>query len=185
MISINWVDILVACIIARGIYIGQKSSLFNEFFKFLSLLSTTVITLHYYIWFGSFLKDKVVFLNGHEDIFAFVFISAVIIALFTLTREGWSLIFRKEAHPMLDKWGGLIFSLGKTYLFCGLVWLALVISGNDYLRQSAGQSLSTFFLDFVSLGIYQMCYSGVLIKIAPHEPINEKLLEILSQGITQ
>ena len=180
---INWVDVLIGCVIARGIYIGLKSSFFNELFKFLSLLATTVITVHYYNRFALFLKDKVIFLKDYEEVFAFAFIALVMMAIFTLTRDGWWQVFKREPNPHIDKWGGLFFSLCKTYLVCGLIWLGLLGSNQDVLRQGAGQSLSTFFFDNVSFGLYKNFYDGVIIKIAPGEPINEELLKLLQEGI--
>ena len=180
---INWVDVLIGCVIARGIYLGLKSSFFNELFKFLSLLPTTIITVHYYNRFALFLKDKVIFLQEHNQVFSFVFIPLVSIALLTLTRDGWWLLFKREPNAVIDKWGGLFFSLCKTYLVCGLIWLGMVGSGEEILRQGAGQSLSTFFFDNSSFGLYKKFYDGVIINIAPNEPINEPLLKLLKEGI--
>ncbi len=104
-------------------------------------------------------------------------------AIFTLTRDGWWQVFKREPNPFIDKWGGLIFSLCKTYLVCGLIWLGMVGSNQEILRQGAGQSLSTFFFDNVSFGLYKKFYDGVIIKIAPNEPINEELLKLLKEGI--
>src|SRR6185436_10822991 len=95
---INWVDVLIGCVIARGIYIGLKSSFFNELFKFLSLIPTTIVTVHYYNRFGIFLKDKVLFLDKYEDLFSFVFLVLVMIAVFTLTRDGWWLLFKRQPN---------------------------------------------------------------------------------------
>ena len=180
---INWVDVLIGCVIARGIYIGLKSSFFNELFKFLSLLATTIITIHYCNRFAFFLKDKVIFLKDYEEVFAFIFIALVMMAIFTLTRDGWWQLFKREPNPLIDKWGWLIFSLCKTYLVCGLIWLGMVGSNQEICRQGAGQSLSTFFFDNLSFGLYKKFYDGVIIKIAPKEPINDDLMKLLKEGI--
>ncbi len=45
--SLNWVDILMALVFARIIFIGIKTGFMIEFFKFWGVLFSTVISLHY------------------------------------------------------------------------------------------------------------------------------------------
>ena len=170
----------MGCIIARAIYIGLKSELITELFKLIGIYFATIISLHYYSQLADFVKKILFVSDANNAVLSYALIASLVVLIFTLIREGWLVILKIEVHEAVNKWGGLVISLIKGYLICGLVFLAIFISGREVLTRMAGESMSAGIFKNASFGIYQACYNGLVVKFFPDESINAQLVELLS-----
>ncbi len=50
--SINWIDVALAFLFLRVIFIGVKNGFITEFFKSLGVLTAVFVSLHYYSYLG-------------------------------------------------------------------------------------------------------------------------------------
>ena len=55
---INWVDVILAILFVRIIFISVKNGVIAEIFKFLAVLSALFISLHYYAYLAEFMAKK-------------------------------------------------------------------------------------------------------------------------------
>ncbi len=182
MARFNVIDLIILCIIIRCIYIGRKKGIIAELFKLSGVVFATFVTLHYYTRFGRFL-DKILFPGRvcvYETI-SFIVLIWLVVVVFYLFREGWCIILKISTHSEVDKWGGIIFSLVRSYFLCSLVVLLLIVSCNRYVIKTTKQSLSGFFLKDTSINFYKSFYSVGISKIFPHEPINRKVINIYTR----
>jgi len=180
MVNFNWVDILIGCIIVRTVYVGRKSGLVPEIFKLIGVFCATFITLHYFVDFGNYLGNRLFFSDGVKEIVAFGLLAFSISLIFTLIREGWLIILKIEPPSFVDKWSGVVLSLIRAYLICGLVWLGLLVAGGKGIVRTTRTSLSSSFFKNTSSNIYKSCYSGFISNLFPHEPINKDVFNIVS-----
>jgi uncharacterized membrane protein required for colicin V production len=179
-VNTNLVDLLMVCIVARGVYIGKKNGFVTEFFKLLGIFFATIITLHYYVRFGNFLS-KLLVPVAIQEILAYGILAVFITLLFSFIREGWLTILKVQIHDLVDYWGGLFISLIRVYLLCGLTILALIISGQQQLALNAKLSLSGQYLITSLPNIYKTSYTGFINKFFPQEPINNKVFHLKSK----
>ena len=182
---LSWVDIVMPLVILRCALTGKKSGLVVESFKLIGILFATFVTLHYYKALGDLLHQNLSLNDSIKDAYAFGLLAVSAHLLFSLIREGWLIILKIEMPPIIDQWGGLIFSLIRGYLICGLILLALVLVKDNSIQADAKHSLSALVFKDTSSRIYQNFYSGFIDKFFPKEPINEEVFKLMDQGETK
>ena len=146
---INEVDILNIIVVSRVLYIGYKTGLFNEIIKGLGVFVATVLSVHYCSRLGEILGAQLIISENRRDVYAFIFIAVISILLSFIIREGWMMILKIDTHSRLINWGGLIFSMVRAYLLCGLIVLGLMISGSELIVQRVYTSISRIFFQKV------------------------------------
>ena len=180
--NINWVDILMMVIFIRIIYIGAKTGFVTEFLKLLGICGVTFVALHYYSSLGELLADKVPFLSPWADLIMFGVLWALFVFAFKLVRDGLLLIFKIEAHSVLNRWGGIVIAIGRGLIICSLVLLSFHISGVTYFKKNVERALTHPFLLVVSLRIYQGIFDGVVSKFFPEEKLNLDVFQLKPQS---
>ncbi|MBF0385976.1 MAG: CvpA family protein [Candidatus Omnitrophica bacterium] len=175
---INWVDIILICVLVRGMFVAQKSGLVNELLKFFGVFFAAIISCHYYVRFGTFLTKKLMIKEPISETAAFCFISIIIIVIFYLICEAWLLILKIEAKSGINEWGSQVFSLLKGSLLNGLIVVALIIPGHKFISESAKYSMTGPFFKNAAVAVYRVFYKGFLGQFFPDEPLNNKLLRM-------
>ena len=56
--SINWIDVALAFLFIRMIFIGVKNGFISEFFKFLGVVTAVFVSLHYYSFLAAWLAEE-------------------------------------------------------------------------------------------------------------------------------
>ncbi|MCM8800580.1 MAG: CvpA family protein [Candidatus Omnitrophica bacterium] len=181
--QINWVDILVAILLIRSIYLGFKNGLFIELFKILGLLSALYISMHYYTLFSDYLgkhfnleKIPLRFL----DFLVFFILAIGVYALFVGFRYCLDRFIEAEVVPLLNRWGALILSSIKGLLLVSLVAFILLISSVDYLKDSVNNSYSGKHLIKVATSTYSFLWNNIFSKFMPNEKFNTTVEEVQS-----
>lgn len=175
----SWVDLIMPLVVLRCVLTGRKSGLIVEAFKLAGILFATFITLHYYSSFSIFLDKNLSLHESIRDVYAFGLLAVCTHLLFSLIREGWLIILKIDLPILVDQWGGLILSAVRSYLICGLIFLALLTVKDDRIQFSTKNSLSAFFLQKISLKIYHKCYFGFVHNFFPNEPVNEEAFKLI------
>ena len=170
--NVNWVDLLIVLLLGRVVYIGIKKGFAVEAFKCIGVLSAAFFTLHYYSAFSKALEGRIPVPPANVDIVSYVFLWAFVIFAFKLIRNGVEVLFKMQAHPMLDMWGGLVLSVGRGFLLCSMTVLLLRLSGIGDFKKTTEASLSGSRLVVVAPKIYESIYNGFISKFFPSESLN-------------
>ena len=178
LLNFNWIDILMVCLIVRIIIVGIKSNILIEVLGLLGAVCATFVTLHYYAWFGGWLHKNIFIPEAIQDILAFVVVWLTVYVIFKLIINGWSLIFRIEAQATVNQWGGAVIAAARSLFVCGMTFMFLFLSGNDYIKKISQQSFTGFYLTDFSPRTYRFIYDNFVAKFFPEEQLNEKAFDV-------
>lgn len=181
--SFNWVDVLIGCIILRSAFVGLRSDLIAESFKLTVVVLTTVFTLHYYTQLGSWFSEYVLVFQGHGDLVGFGIICSFILFFFYLMKEGWLILLKVKTSEFVDKWVGFAIALMGTYLICGLIIFALLLSNMTLFKGNARNSLFGFYLRNVAISVYETGYRYSISKVMRKEPFNRSVYAVWKKEV--
>ncbi len=176
--NINWVDLLIFFISMRIIYIGTKNGFVIEFFKWLGILFTIFITFHYYSELAKLLQSRLPISESIAQSLCFGLLWALLSLIFKLIREGLMLMLKMEAHPLLDKWGGLLVSILRSILIGSLVLVFLRVLGVEYITKNVKKSFVNSYLFDISPKVYEAGYDGFINKFFPSEKLNLSVMKL-------
>jgi uncharacterized membrane protein required for colicin V production len=165
-------------LVGRIVFMGMKSNIGLEFLGLLGAIVSTFVTLHYYVRLSKFLHESVFVPKDVSEVLAFIILWLTIYVVFKLIISGWSLILKGEAHPIIDKWGGLIISFLSSVLVCGLFFMLFLLAGNDYMRKISKQSFTGYYLVDISPTVYGWMYDQGVSKYFPDEPLNADVFHL-------
>ncbi len=174
---INWVDLIVLSILLRTICLGWKRGFIKELLRFLGLIFTTFITLHFMPKLGQFLNHYFSVTVSYQNCIAYLFLWLMGHYTFLIIRDGLSLIFKIHIKSRLDNIAGLLLGSMRGLLIGGLMVILVYISGIKPLVQEAKQSTWGKFLGFLSLGIY-FSSQAMVHTIFPQEGPNKSILDL-------
>ena len=176
--TINWVDILMVCLMGRVIFIGVKNGFVTELFKLAGGLFATFVAFHFYGRLGELLHKYFWVPAGGQNVTAYVLLWSVVVLAFKFLRDGWMLIIKMEAQPAIDKWGAVIVATFRGLLICSLVFVLFLLTGNKYMSKKARHSFTGFYLIDLAPSIYNAVYDGFVGKLFPHEEKNKEALSL-------
>ena len=177
----NWVEIFFAILLIRICYVAVKNGFPVELFKLLGTLSAAYLSLHYYIIFSDYIVGRI----GEKFIpleyltfFSFIALAILGYLIFMLLRKVFSRFIQMEAVPKLNKWGSLILSMMRGFLFVSLLIFILVIAPTGYFRNSVNNSYSGKRLFNIAPTTYTWLWNGIMSKFRTQEKFNETILEV-------
>lgn len=134
---INWVDVLIVIICIRISYVSFRDGLSHEIFPLIGAIVTLVLTMHYYKCLSLVLSGSM----AHLPVEISNFISFTVLALglgfiFKIIRSVLDKIIKVTWHPVLDRFGGLIFGLVRSVIVVGIVLAIIVLMPVPYLQRS-------------------------------------------------
>ena len=173
--SLNWIDILLALVLIRAVYIGIKIGFVVEFFKLAGVLFAVFITLHYFSGMSQYLQDKVHLPKGAADVFSFGFLWGLMILAFKFIREGIMLLFKVEAHSTLNTTGGFVASVARGFLLCSMAILLLRAGAMDYFTKNLENSFLAPKIVGLAPKAYESVYNGFVSKFFPTEELNKSV----------
>ncbi len=176
----NWVDIFFAILLIRICYVAVKNGFPVELFKFLGTLLAAYLSLHYY----TNLSDYITSYNATkalsiEYVSVISFIALVILGYIILALLGrlFSRFLKMEAAPKLNKWGGFILGIARSFLLMSLVIFVFLISSSQYLMHSVDNSYSGKYLFKIAPTAYTWLWDNVMSKFRPQEKFNSVVLK--------
>ncbi|MDI6758970.1 MAG: CvpA family protein [Candidatus Omnitrophota bacterium] len=181
--KLNWVDLVLIVIFLRAIWIGARTDLPIELFKFLGTVSATYLSLHYFTIFSDSLKHILSFVIKAAPIELIDFISFVILVIigyliFAALRILFYRFLKMEAVPALSRWGGFILSIARGILLASLIVFMLVISSISYFKNSCARSYSGKTLFNVAPQAYNWLWNNIASKFLSDEKYNNAILEV-------
>jgi len=179
--TLNIIDIGMAIVMTAVIFIGRKEGLIAGLFKLFGIFCVIAITLHYYRGLAEFLRANVFGDKIETEFMSFVLLALPTALTFILICHGWILILRFKPLAMIDRWCGLILALIRSYFVCGLLFVALVVSGNSFIVPRALTSLSKGVFGYAAVGFYGRLYASFIQRYFPREKINEHPFMAVSQ----
>ncbi|MBF0522402.1 MAG: CvpA family protein [Candidatus Omnitrophica bacterium] len=180
MIKFSWVDLFMIGIFLRGISVGRRTDFVTEIFRLLGVFLATIVALHYYMTFSNTLI-RITFNYPILKLFSFCILAIWVYSFFSLLRKGWKFILQLEGHPNFNKITGMILSLVRRVLLCGLFLAGLMASEEPYLIDSSVNSFSGVYFKKVSPAIYRFAYDTMIGKLMPGEPVNLEIFRILAE----
>ena len=176
---LNWIDILLACVCARAVFIGIKTGFIVEFFKSLGILFSIFITLHYYSTLTVVLASQITsFELPTLAILVFWALWFLMTYVFKLIREGLMMVFSVQAHPNVDRWGGAFLACLRGVVVSSMVFYALLLTYNPDIIKVAQNSLARNAVSYLPTGIYAGVFNGFVTKFFPQEKISEEALAV-------
>ena len=179
--NLNEIDVLMAVVIATIVFIGRKEGLMAGLFKLFGILCVIFITLHYYVHLADFLRAKFFGEKTATEFFAFILLAMPMTLLFILISNGWVLILKVKTLAAIDRWGGVALALVRSYFVCGLLFVALVLSGHSYAAPRAMASVSRAIFGYAAVGFYARIYTSFVQKYFPDDKINEHPFGVIAQ----
>jgi len=134
--NINWVDVVVALILIRSIYLGAKSGLTAELFKFIGTLFSLTIGIYWYSQLADFLIVNINMYAWLAQFICFAVINLLIKLIFKYGVTTLLKILNMQFMPQLERVGGLIVGCGRGIITAGILLLALSLIPTDYIMQS-------------------------------------------------
>jgi uncharacterized membrane protein required for colicin V production len=179
--GLNGIDFLMAIVISLSVYIRRKDGIVAELFKLFGVFCTVFITLHYYVRFADFLRVQFFGKEVSTEFFAFCVLSVLIFLTFAFISSGWSLIVRIKSFEIVDRCGNFVLSLVRGYLICSMIFLALIITGNEYFVSRAKNSVSRTLFQSAAAELYRVTYKNFVEKLFPHERMNGEVFKLIGK----
>lgn len=177
----NFLDIIIIIAIIRVCYIAAQMGIVVEFFKILSVLFSTYVSLHYYIRISDMIQriffPKVMPLE-FMDFLVFIILAILGYLGPVVLRSILYRMIKLEAIPLINKFGGLFLGILRAYLVVGLLTFTLAISSVSYLNSSVKHSYLGSRAFSISPGVYDWLWSNIVSKFSPKEKFNPTVVEV-------
>ncbi len=178
----NWVDIVVALLLLRILYISAITGFVIELFKLIGTVSSIYIAFHYFIACSDFVMKRVSqeqhFPLDFMDFLMFLLLAIVVYLVFIFLRKVVCHFVKMEAVPTLSKWGGLVLGFVRGTLAVSLVVFMLSISTIPYLKASAKGAYLGPRLFNIAVSTYSNAWNGFMSKFAGNEKYNKVVTDI-------
>jgi len=182
---INWIDIVLVILLFRGGYIAVIRGFHIEIFKFCGTVLAVFASLHYYSALSLFLQKKSFGVGQYTDLFnlaAFLSLAFGAYGVFVLLRVLFCRFIKIEAVPDLDKWGGFVFGIGKSFLFLSLLVFTLAVTNISYFKGSIKSSYLSGRIFMIAPKLYTWTWSNFGSKFISEGGVNASVFE-LQEGI--
>lgn len=135
--SLNWVDILVIIVVFRISYVAFQEGLSHEIFPVIGAVATLIVTLNYYNKIGGLISENLIKMPPEISNFLSFLILAVITGLgCKLLKAILDKIIHVEWHPLIERFGGLIFGIARAFITTSLVIMIIALMPLSYLQRS-------------------------------------------------
>lgn len=142
--SINWLDIAILLLLIRGIYLGIKTGLTSELFRFIGTALSLTLAVYWYSQAADILIANLDLPTWLAQFLCFTAITQLIGIIFRYTLILLLKVLNIQFVPPLEKPGGGLVGLARAVIVSGTLVLMLGFFPSDYLKES----------------IYEKSYSG-------------------------
>jgi len=178
--TINWVDVALAILLIRMIFVGVKNGFISEFFKLLAVVVAAFICLHYYSYLAAWTAQKT---HHHWDFWELTFFALLWIGVwlfFKLVREGVLLLFKAETtHEGFDKYAAGVVAIGRGILVCSLTIFLILLMHCSFLARMTLRSYSFKIAGHASVSTYSFLYNNLVSKLFTREHYNAAAPKVL------
>ncbi|MBN1869475.1 MAG: CvpA family protein [Candidatus Omnitrophica bacterium] len=179
---LNAVDLFLIIVIVTTVYMSARKGIIFEGFMLLGVVCVNFVSVHYYVRFANVLRIQFFGKQAATAFPAFGLLSLLIFVVFLMISKGWNLILKINFHKKIDRYGGIILSLVRSYFGCGLIFFALLLVNQEHASSRARQSVSYPIFRHVAVDFYRATYSVLIARFFPKEPFNEKALDLITEA---
>ena len=133
--SFNWVDLLIVLIVVRGIYIGIKTGLSYEFYRFLALILGYYSALVFHSDGARFIMSHTLIKEKWAHLVAFIGIATIVFLVVIIVLKVLHKIMRIEFAPGINGIGGGIIGGLRSFFIVSLVLLAIFFVPCRYIKK--------------------------------------------------
>ena len=164
--SINWIDVALAFLFLRVIFIGVKNGFITEFFKALGVLTAVFVSLHYYSILAAWLAKTTTLSDGCWAIVMFAGLWMAVCVAFKFIREGILILFKIETnHQGFDKYAAGILASGRGILVCSLTIFLILLINNGPVTQYDLAFLRLQNFGRAAVGTYSFLFNNLVDKL--------------------
>ncbi len=179
--SINWVDVALAALLVRIIFIGVKNGFIAEFFKCLGVLAAVFVSFHYYTSWAAWLAQYIKLSVATWEVIVFIALWGAVVLAVTALRMGLFLLFRVEpVHESFNKYAGGIVAVGRALLLCSLTIFALLLTQHPQISQQVSKSYGYKLAGKTAAHTYQVMFDRVVNKLFAGQTYNARPQEVLN-----
>jgi uncharacterized membrane protein required for colicin V production len=152
--TFNWVDVLSIALLVWAGYIGWAKGLTVELFRFIGVLVSMFISLHFYDNLSAWSETKFLISRAYGDIAWFVILLCVCFLCFKLMGILLEKIVKVKFSAKAEKPGGLTIGILRGILGTSLMLFAIKLIPIEYLQSSVEKSFIGYYLSRISIGLY-------------------------------
>ena len=179
--SINWVDVALAALFIRVIFISVRNGFVTEFFKFLGVICGLFISLHYYAVTAAWAAEKTTLPLISWRFLIFVALWAVVVLVFKFIGDGFMILFKVQAnHEGIDKYAAGFLGAGRAIFLASLSIFALLLMPHTYIRHEAGRSWGYKIAAKAAPNTYAFLHRRMIGKVFEREKFNDDVFAVVS-----
>lgn len=180
IIITNWIDVAVAFLFLRIIFVGIKDGFIFEIFKFLGVVTAVFVSLHYYSFLAAWTAQKTNFSWGFWDLLTFAALWGGMALLFKFIRVGFLCLFKIEAnHEGFDKYGSGVVAVGRGILVCSLTVFLILLAHSGPATRMTFHSYSYKLVGRAAVGTYSFLYNNLADKLFACGHYNDAAAKVL------
>lgn len=180
----NFLDFIILIILFRICYIAAQMGLSVEIFKFLGVIFSIYIGLHYYTALSDLIQVRFLPKDMPLEFMDFIIFLLLIILgylCFVGLRCILSRFIQLDAIPKINQFLGLILGIGRGFLVIGLISFSLVISSVTYLSNSVKHSYLASKAFVILPQTYGWLWSNIFSKFSAQERFNPTVTEAMDK----
>lgn len=183
LVKFNWIDIMALCVIILTAYKGARKGFVIEIFKFLAVVLSLSVSLHYFSKASDSLLEYFPQIGMvFSDMVCFAVLAILAYLAVAAAREAIRRFIKTEAVSGLHKWGGLILGLIRGAFFTSLLLISFYFLNVNYLMVSASSSYLGSRLVSAGVKAYEFTFGGIVSKFIPGDGLNQDIYEVLEEG---
>jgi len=179
--KLNWADLLVIFIAVRMLFISASRGFVIELFKFIGIIFSLYISLHYFGIFSGFISKRAIGIDippKFLDLVMVIFLAVLGYVIFVILRNFFCHFVKAEAVPFLSKWGGCFLGALRAIFTGSLIICIFLISDFNYLNESAKKSYFGKQLFYAAFNTYSGIWNSLMYKFFPEQAFNKRLLDL-------
>lgn len=183
--SINWVDVGLALLFLRVIFIGVRNGFVSEFFKSLGAVTAVYVSLHYYAFVAAWAAHKTNFACAYWNLAVFIVLWFAVTFFFKIFRDGILILFKVEAnHQGFDKYAAGILAVGRGLLVVSLAIFMILLIQNAALTKVTMNSYSYKIASRAAVDVYRFLYNNLVDKLLTGQHYNAQVSQVLHPEIS-
>ncbi|MBF0570692.1 MAG: CvpA family protein [Candidatus Omnitrophica bacterium] len=178
--SINWIDVVLAFLFVRMIFVGVKNGFISEFFKLLGAIASLFLSLHYYSFLAAWAAGKTNISWPYWGLLTFALLWAAVSLFFKFFKDGMLVLFKVETtHQGFDKYAAGIVAVGRGILVCSMAIFLVLLTDNSRLMRMTVHSYSFKIAGHASVNTYSFLYNHLVGKLFAGEHYNTAAAQVL------
>ena len=180
-LGINWVDVALAAVLFRVIFVSVQSGFISEVFKFFAIIVAAFVSLHWYVYLAAMIHDKTSLSMAVWEGIIFVLLNVLVLLVFWFIRMGIMMLFKAETtHQGFDKYAAGFLGAGRAIFLGSLTIFALLLTHHEYIQRQALSSLGYKMVAKAVPNTYSFLYHRLVSKLFEGEKFNEDVFAVVA-----